>query len=203
MNPGLPSDDEIIPRLLKHEEAAYTIVVRAYQGILIQVSRAIIGPSLAEEVVQEAWISAFKALPKFERRSSLKTWLIRIVSNNAKTRLRHESRSLSFSEIASNDQEMVDPAYFDKKGSWTQPPRSWDINSPEEILSSQQLKACLDKAIQALPALPRSVMTLRDMQDQNMDMICKVLDISESNARVLLHRARSQVRESIARCQRK
>lgn len=203
MNSDIPKDDDIIPRLLQHEEEAYTIVVRAYQGILLQVSRAIIGSSLAEEVVQEAWISAFKALPKFERRSSLKTWLIRIVSNNAKTRLRHESRSVSFSEIAPNDQDMVDPAYFDKKGSWTQPPSSWDINSPEEILSSHQLKDCLDQAIQALPALPRSVLTLRDMQDQSMDMICKVLEISESNARVLLHRARSQVRDSIARCQRK
>jgi len=203
MNHPLPNDDELIPRLLKHEEEAFTIVVKAYQGILTHVAMAIIGSSLAEEVVQEAWISALKALPKFERRSSLKTWLITIVSNNAKTRLRHESRTRTFSEISSNGDDMVDPSFFDKKGSWAQPPRSWDINSPEEILSSQQLKDCLDAAIKALSALPRSVLTLRDMQGQNMDIICKVLDISESNARVLLHRARSDVRESIARCQRK
>ena len=74
MSQSLPNDDDLIPRLLKHEEEAFTIVVKAYQGILIQVAKAIIGPSVAEEVVQEAWISAFKALPKFERRSSLKTW---------------------------------------------------------------------------------------------------------------------------------
>ena len=203
MSQTLPQDDDIIPRLLQKEEAAYTLIVGAYHGILVQVARAIIGSSLAEEVVQEAWISAFKALSKFERRSSLKTWLIRIVSNSAKTRLRRESRSRTFSEISPNNDAIIDPAYFDQSGRWTHAPQAWDIDSPEEILSSQQLKTCLDNAIDALPPMPKSVLTLRDMQGQNMQIICKVLDISESNARVLLHRARTLVRESIARCQRK
>lgn len=198
------SDAALIPRLLAGEQNAYTLVVSTYQNNLLQVARSIVGMSIADEVVQDAWIAAFRALPKFERRSSLKTWLIRIVSNCAKTRLRQENRTINFSALGSADEDSpVDPSFFDNRGHWQKQVQLWDDASPEILLASEQLKNCIDKAINDLPANQRSVLTLRDLQALEMQDICKILDISESNARVLLHRARSVVRESIDHCQRK
>ena len=196
-------DAELISKLLAQDQSAYFEVVKAYQSALLQVARSIVGTSIAEEVVQEAWLAAFKALPKFERRSSLKTWLIRIVSNCAKTRLRHENRSVSFSEIGFDNESTLDPSHFNDRGHWRSPVANWDIASPDSILATEQLKTCIDHAIGSLPVAQRAVLTLRDIQGLDMDDICKILDVSESNARVLLHRARSQIRETIDRCQRK
>jgi len=190
-------DAMLISRLLKGEQVAYTYVVEQYHNNLLQVARSIVGMSVAEEVVQDAWIAAFKALSKFEQRSSLKTWLIRIVSNCAKTRLRQENRTINFSEIGGHDESPMDPAYFNSRGHWQKEVNSWEHATPEAMLANEQLKSCIDRAISDLPANQRSVMTLRDMQALEMQEICKILDISESNARVLLHRARNSVRESI------
>ena len=190
-------DASLITRLLDGEQAAYSYVVELHHNNLLQVARSIVGMSVAEEVLQEAWIAAFKALAKFEQRSSLKTWLIRIVSNCAKSRLRQENRSINFSEFAGNDESVLDPAYFNNRGHWQREVHFWDQATPEALLANDQLKACIDNAISELPANQRSVLTLRDMQALEMQEICKILDISESNARVLLHRARNFVRESI------
>lgn len=200
---GPATEEDLIQRLLNQEQAAYFTVVKTYQTTLVQVARSIVGSSIAEEVVQEAWLAAFKALPKFERRSSLKTWLIRIVSNSAKTRLRHENRSVNFSEIGLENETVLDPSRFNERGHWSSPLINWDLASPDSILASEQLKTCIDKAIASLPVAQRAVLTLRDMQGLEMEDICKILEVSESNARVLLHRARSWIRESIDRCQRK
>jgi len=190
-------DATLIQRLLAREQDAYTYVVTTYQNNLLQVARGIVGMSIAEEVVQEAWIAAFRALANFEQRSSLKTWLIRIVSNCAKTRLRQENRSINFSEFAADDETILDPANFTSRGHWQAQVSFWDFATPDELLSNDQLKACIDLTIRDLPANQRSVLTLRDMQSLEMHEICKILDISESNARVLLHRARNIVREAI------
>jgi len=190
-------DAALIVRLLNGEQSAYKYIVEKYQNTLMQVSRSIVGMSVADEVVQEAWIAAFRALPKFEQRSSLKTWLIRIVSNCAKTRLRQENRSINFSDIGGDNDELLDPSYFNKRGHWQKDVYFWDLATPEALLSNDQLKSCIDGAIADLPLNQRSVLTLRDMQSLDMQEICKILDISESNARVLLHRARNFVRESI------
>ena len=199
----MPDDANLIPRLLDGEQEAYKIVVAAYHKNLLQVATSIVGMSVAEEVVQDAWIAAFKALPKFERRSSLKTWLIRIVSNCAKTRLRQENRSINFTEFSGGDESPLDPAYFNQRGHWQRDVNFWDETTPEALLENDQLRRCIDKAISELPVNQRSVMTLRDMQTLEMEDICKILDITESNARVLLHRARNYVRESIDHCLRK
>ena len=89
-NPALPADDELIPLLISGDERAYTQVVGAYHGLMINLARNITGAAIADEVAQEAWVSVMRALPKFERRSSLKTWILRIVANTAKSRLRRD-----------------------------------------------------------------------------------------------------------------
>lgn len=192
----LPSDDELIPKLLAYDAAAYNQVVTAHHGLMIHLARAIVGESIADEVVQEAWLAVLKALPRFERRSSLKTWILRIVSNTAKSRLRHESRSVSLDDTQS-DQPIVDPARFKPPGHWTSPPVMWHADTPDALLASSELRQCINLALKSLPPMQRAALTLRDMQGLDMEVICKILDVSESNSRVLLHRARNHIQQAI------
>ena len=193
----LPADDILIPKLLEKDEAAYRQVVKAYHGMMVYVARSIVGDAIADEVAQESWVSVMRALPQFERRSSLKTWILRIVSNTAKSRLRHESRHVNVEDIEGLSGPMVSTDKFSEKGHWTAPPNVWQGDSPESLLEGTQLQSVIDKALNDLPPIQRSVVSLRDIQGLDMDSICKILEVSESNGRVLLHRARSQIREAI------
>ena len=198
----LPSEDVLITKLLAGDEHAFVQVVNAYHGIMVHLARTIIGDAIAEEVAQEAWIAVIRALPKFERRSSLKTWILRIVSNCAKSRLRHESRSINM-DMSDTDSHMVDPANFKSDGHWLRPPHVWHTDTPEAILASGELRELIDHTLRDLPPLQQAAITLRDMHGLDMESICKILEVSESNARVLLHRARSQLREAIDQFQGK
>ena len=196
-NLSLPSDDELIPKLLENDETAYKQAERAYHGIMIHVARSIVGDAIADEVAQEAWLAVFKSLPKFERRSSLKTWILRIVSNCAKSRLRHESRTVNFDDYILESGPMIDGNHFDERGHWSNPPATWNVETPEALVSSTELQKCIHNALNDLPPPQRAVVTLRDIQGLDMETICKILEVSESNARVLLHRGRSRIREAI------
>ena len=193
---SLPDDAQLIPRLLAQDEGAYAQLVGAYHGLMIHLARAIVGEAIADEVAQEAWVAVLRALPAFERRSSLKTWILRIVSNTAKSRLRRESRSISLDGLQA-DQASVDPASFRGDGHWAKPPAAWHAETPDDLLASEELRNIIHLTISALPPLQRAALTLRDMQDMDMDSLCKVLDVSESNGRVLLHRARSRIQAAI------
>jgi RNA polymerase sigma-70 factor (ECF subfamily) len=194
--PPLPSDDELIPRLLAHDEAAYAQIVAAYHGLMVHLARAIVGAAIADEVAQEAWVAVLRALPRFERRSSLKTWILRIVSNTAKSRLRHESRSVNLGDSL-EESPIVDPARFKPNAHWASPPAMWHAETPDALLASTELRECVNQALAELPPLQRAAVTLRDMQGLSMEVICKILEVSESNGRVLLHRARSRIQMAI------
>lgn len=202
-NQSLPSDDELIPKLLDNDETAYRQVVSAYHGMMIYIARSIVGDAIADEVAQEAWLAVIKALPKFERRSSLKTWIMRIVSNTAKSRLRHESRTINIEDSVSDSGDMISPNHFNERGHWASPPSVWHVDTPDSLLASTELQGVIDNALKELPPLQRTVVALRDVQGMDMDSICKILEVSESNGRVLLHRARSYIREAIDEHQRK
>ncbi|MDT8383100.1 MAG: RNA polymerase sigma factor [Gammaproteobacteria bacterium] len=192
----LPPDDILIPKLLARDEQAYAQVVAAYHGLMVHLARAIVGSAIADEVAQESWLAVLRALPKFERRSSLKTWILRIVSNTAKSRLRHESRTVNLGDTL-EEAPIVDPARFRPNAHWSSPPAMWHAETPEALLASTQLRECISAALDALPPIQRAVLTLRDMQGLDMEDICKVLEVSESNGRVLLHRARSRIQLAI------
>lgn len=186
-----------LENLKKQDHQAFQRLVEKYNRQIVVVARAIIGDSLAEEVAQEAWVSVYRALPSFEGRSSIKTWIFTIVSNEAKTRLRKESRL-----VRMNEMEEVIPAYlngerFNNDGSWSSPPPLWDIESPEKILENEQLRQCIEKTIELLPDVQKSVFLLRDIEQQSLEVICNILDISNSNVRVLLHRARVRLMQII------
>ncbi|HFE36914.1 MAG TPA: sigma-70 family RNA polymerase sigma factor [Gammaproteobacteria bacterium] len=194
-------EQTLINQLLAGSEEAYRYAVNTYHNNMLYVAKSIVGPSIADEVVQEAWISVLKALPKFEGRSSLKTWILRIVSNNAKTRLRKESRSIAIGDASDMENLSTSTDRYQESGHWSNPPIHWNIASPEAILSSEELKTVIYAAIDKLPPVQQCIISLRDMNDMSMEEICKILDISESNSRVLLHRARTKIWQSIEKFQ--
>jgi RNA polymerase sigma-70 factor (ECF subfamily) len=152
---------------------------------------------VAEEVAQETWVGVLNGLDRFEGRSSLKTWIFRILVNRAKTRGERESRSVPFSSLESGDGEpSVDPDRFIEAGAWASPPRAWE-GEPEDRLLAGEARAVIDRAIEQLPTAQRQVITLRDIEGLDADEVVAVLDITDGNQRVLLHRARSKVRQAL------
>jgi len=197
LNPAKKNEKALIKRLIAGEQLAFMQVVSDYQNIMLSVARAIVGEAFADEVVQEAWISAIKALPKFEGRSSLKTWLLHIVSNGAKSRVRRENRSQSLDD----GWQAVDSDKFDSTGHRYDDVLPWDQASPEALLANDQLQAIIEETFQSLPPLQRAALTMYDMEGIKMDEVCNILDISSSNARVLLHRARASLHACIEQYQ--
>jgi RNA polymerase sigma-70 factor, ECF subfamily len=182
-------DHEQLDKLRQQDKQVFAALVRQYHGKLKAVARAMVGSAEAEEVVQEAWLSAWRALPSFEGRSSLKTWLTRIVLNAGHSRLRRRNETLSLDQIAGEH-----PSFwvrFDPDdGHWQQMPVSWRSDRPDGLLQQSELGDCLQKNLDRLPPLQRAVFTLRHVEDMEPEAICNALEISASNVRVLLHRAR-------------
>jgi RNA polymerase sigma-70 factor (ECF subfamily) len=196
MNTTIFQDEKkLIQALLVQDEAAFNYIVTSMYSQLVVIARAIAGTSIADEVVQEAWVSVLRALPKFEGRSSLKTWVSRIVANEAKKRLKKESRNISMDSFSGEDDTFLER--FNSKGNWIRPPVNWDMDTPEEILEVKQLKSCIDATVKILPEKQKAVFMLRDMENYTLEQICNILELSDSNVRVLLHRARHKLFEII------
>lgn len=190
-------ESQLIKQLIAGDQIAFQKIVSDYHNIMLSVARAIVGEAFADEVVQDAWISAIKSLPKFEGRSSLKTWLLHIVSNGAKTRVRRENRMSSL-----DDGWEAEPAdKFDHTGHRYDDILPWENATPEAILANDQLQTIIEQTFQELPALQRAALTMYDMEGIEMDEICNILSISSSNVRVLLHRARTTLHHRIEQYQ--
>jgi RNA polymerase sigma-70 factor (ECF subfamily) len=201
-------DAELVRRLLAGDEAAFMSLVDMYQGPMVRLARNYV-PSrdVAEEVVQETWLAVLTGLPKFEGRSSLKTWIFRILVNRAITRGTRERRAVPFSALfdagADAFEPAVDPDRFrgpdDRTAphGWSSPPSPWD-EIPEQQLDSKETLERVAAAIETLPPAQREVITMRDVDGFTSQEVCAVLGITEVNQRVLLHRARSKVRRVLA-----
>jgi RNA polymerase sigma-70 factor (ECF subfamily) len=161
-------------------------------------------PAVADEVVQDAWLAVFRGIDRFEARSSLKTWIFRIVANTAITRAGREARSVPFSSLAPDgaEESSVDPDRFlgpdhpRWPGHWASRPEAWR-DQPEERLLSAETRGVIDRTIAALPEAQRLVITLRDVEGSSSAEVSSLLDLSDGNQRVLLHRARSKVRAAL------
>ena len=192
-------EDVLVASLRSGDEQAFMDLVDRYGPSMLRLARTFVSSrAVAEEVVQETWLGVLRGLDRFEGRSSLKTWIFRILANVARTRGERESRSLPFSSLdpAGSDEWAVDPSRFDAGGAWSSPPASWE-DVPEDRLLSRETLAAIDQAIAALPQTQRTVISLRDVNGWTSDEVCNVLDISETNQRVLLHRARAKVRRAL------
>ncbi len=198
-----PADDELVAALRAGDEEAFRTVVREWHGSMLRVAR-IFTPSraVAEDVVQETWLRVLGALDRFEGRSSLKTWVFRILVNTAKTRAQREGRTIPFSalqDVARVPEASVEPERFHPDdhpyhpGGWAVPPREL----PEDRLLAAETRELIAEAIEALPASQRAVISLRDVEGWSSEEVRNALDISEVNQRVLLHRARAKVRQAL------
>ncbi|UTF61150.1 RNA polymerase sigma factor [Gilvimarinus sp. DA14] len=193
------SESELIDAALAGDHSAYAKLIDTHYSVMLAVAGAIAGESLAEDIVQDAWISAHRALARFEKRSSLKTWLLRIVSNEARTRVKSEGRSCSLDNMALR--AMPSDDHFKSNGHWASATSQWHLDTPEKMLEQEQLQRCINKTLTLLPPAQKAVFILRDLQDAPFDEIGAVLEISQSNARVLIHRARLTLMAVITRYQ--
>ena len=201
-----PSLEErrLVDALRAGDESAFTRLVQEYGPAMLRVARMFVSSrAVAEEVVQEAWVGVLKGIGRFEGRSSLKTWIFRILTNSAKTRAVREGRSVPFSSLAGEDEDggAVDAGRFlgdDTRfpGHWAAPPQRWEAAPEGRLLAAETLEV-LEREIAKLPANQAVVVTMRDVEGFDADEVCNALDISETNQRVLLHRARTKLRRAL------
>jgi RNA polymerase sigma-70 factor (ECF subfamily) len=196
-------DAAVIAGLRARDERVFAELMRMYNASLLRVAQIYVASrSVAEDVVQETWIGVLNGIERFEGRSSLKTWIFRILTNIAKTRGQREGRTVPFSALERPDgvpEAAVDPTRFlppDHErwpGHWAAKPEPW----PEEQLLADETRAVVDAAIERLPPAQRAVISLRDLEGWSAEETCNALEVTETNQRVLLHRARSKVRQAL------
>jgi RNA polymerase sigma-70 factor (ECF subfamily) len=194
-------DAEIVDALKRGDESVFAELVDEYSPGLMRMARMYVRDrAVAEDVVQDTWIAVLRGIDRFEGRSSLKTWIYRILMNTAKTRGQRESRSIPFSAAAGADEPSVDPDRFldanhQWAGGWMLGPGEWQ--TPEEELLQGETRDEILRAIDELPEQQRAVITLRDVEGFPAAEVSELLGVSDGNQRVLLHRARSKVRAAI------
>jgi RNA polymerase sigma-70 factor (ECF subfamily) len=197
-------DDELA-RLRRGDQVAFAELVRRLHPTMVRVAGGYVSSrAVAEEVAQDTWVAVIEQLDRFEGRSSLKTWIFRILTNKAKTRGVRERRTTPFSSLVTQ-READEPAFppdtfLDERhrwsGHWAQPVPAWEL--PEDHLLSDELGHVIQHAVDALPSAQRVVVALRDGQDLSAGEVCDMLDLSEANQRVLLHRGRAKVRAAVS-----
>jgi RNA polymerase sigma-70 factor (ECF subfamily) len=187
------TDAELLGRLRAGDEQAFVILVRRHHAAMVRLASSFV-PSLAvaEEVVQDTWVGVLRGIDGFEGRSSFRTWLFRILVNRARSAGARERRSVAVGDVG----PAVDAARFDGTGHWLSPPEHW-IEEADDRLTAAKLADRLRSAIEDLPARQREVVTLRDIEGLSSNDVCSVLDITDINQRVLLHRGRSRLRQII------
>jgi RNA polymerase sigma-70 factor (ECF subfamily) len=182
----------LVAALRNGDEGVFRMLVERHTPAMRRLALTFVrSHAVADEVVQEAWLGVLRGIDRFEERSSLKTWIFRIVANVGRSRGVREARSAPFSSFASADEPSVDPDRFQADGAWISPPEPW------ERLEAGEMRRVIGAAIAALPSQQRQVISLRDLEGWDADEVASVLEISEGNQRVLLHRARSKVRAAV------
>ena len=192
-----PQDAKLVERLRARDENAFMELIRELNPSFLRVARMFVPTAaVAEDVVQETWLAVLNGIDRFEGRSSLKTWILRILTNTAKTRGERERRSVPFSALDTEDggyEPAVERSRFTGTGHWAVLPRAW----PEDKLLAGETLSVIEHAIERLPQTQRTVITLRDVEGWTADEVRNALELSETNQRVLLHRARTKVRNAL------
>ena len=185
------SDDDLLRRLRSGDESAFEELVDAYHSSLVRLAQTFVASrAVAEEVAQDTWLAVLKGIDRFQARSSLKTWIFRILANRARSTGAREQRT---TPVDTSDEASVDRRRFDAGGAWSDPPAHWS-DEVVDRLASGPLVARVRAAVSELPESQRAVVTLRDLEGLSSKEVCEVLEISEANQRVLLHRGRARVR---------
>jgi RNA polymerase sigma-70 factor (ECF subfamily) len=190
-------EQSLLERLRAGDEAAFESLVARHDRPLRRVARTFVRTqTAADEVVQETWLAVIKGIERFEGRSSLRTWLFAILVNRARSRATRDARSVPFSALEGDDRRAVDPSAFGADGRWRSAPARLDTDPETHVLSSE-LRGQLMHAVEQLAPAQRAVITLRDFVGLEPEDVCSLLEITEANQRVLLHRARARVRSAL------
>jgi RNA polymerase sigma-70 factor (ECF subfamily) len=195
------ADDALIRGLQRGDEQTFNEVIEKWSGMMLRMALThVASRAIAEEVVQEAWLTVLRSLHRFERRSSFRTWVLGIVVNCARTRARRERRAVS---VPSDPALVVDPARFLPPNHprwphhWAAEPAEW--RTPETELLAEETRKVMRAAIETLPSAQREVLILRDVEGLPAAEVCHILALTDTHQRVLLHRARSRVRHALER----
>jgi RNA polymerase sigma-70 factor, ECF subfamily len=189
---GVDSDARLVEQLRVGDEAAFVTLVGRYHERMVRLARSIVAShAVAEEAVQDTWLGVVRGIERFEGRSSIKTWLFRILVNRARTAGAREERNLPVDPA-----HAVDPGSFDADGQWADPVERWR-RELDGRLEAATWAPILRSALERLPARQRTVVVLRDVEGLSSDEVCSVLGISGGNQRILLHRGRSRMREML------
>jgi RNA polymerase sigma-70 factor (ECF subfamily) len=196
------ADAELVRSLRARDERAFDTLINRYYSPMLRLAIGFVrSRDEADEVIQETWVAVLSGIDRFEARSSFKTWLFHILMNRARTRARREARMLPFSAFAvwdgmSSATEDPAPSFELARPVWAgAPSRS---RTPEDQLLARELRGQIDAAIAELPRNQQEVLTLRDIEGWSASEVCDALELSESNQRVLLHRARVKVRDALS-----
>jgi RNA polymerase sigma-70 factor (ECF subfamily) len=186
-------DSDLISRLRMGDEGAFVVVAQKYQTAMLSMALSCVhSRAVAEEVVQDAWVGVLRGIDRFECRSTFRTWLFRILLNRAVSAAGRERRSVPVDDM----QPVVDGSHFDSAGNWAMPPEPWADQVDDRLVAAKMADRIL-AAIGDLPTQQRQVVTLRDVQGLSSAEACAILGVSPANQRVLLHRGRSRLRETI------
>ncbi len=199
-------DAELVAALRRGDQEVFAALVDELNPALMRLALAhVASRAVAEDVVQDTWLGVIKGIDRFEGRSALRTWIFQILLNTARTRGKREKRTLPFSSLRrraeeGRDEPAVDADRFQgrdgqRPGWWARPPAEWE--GVDARIENDELRDTLLEAIADLPPRQRDVIVLRDLQGYSAEEACNILDLSETNQRVLLHRARSKVRAAV------
>ena len=201
-----PDDGRLLAAIRSGDDDAFATLIDRYHPSLVRIAILFVRDhGVAEEVAQETWIGVLRGLDRFEGRSSFRTWLFSILANQARRRGERERRVIPFSAFGKpgdgDAEPAVDPDRFfppgdEWTGYWASPPRDL-VDDPETALLSAEARATIDRAMSTLPPNQQAVIRLRDVEGWGSDDVCNVLGLSATNQRVLLHRARSRVRQAL------
>lgn len=190
---AVDEDAALLARLRTGDEQAFITLVSRHNGSMLRLARTYVhSQALAEEVVQDTWVGVLRGIDAFEGRSSLRTWLLAILVNRARSTGVREARTIPRADPT----PAVDAARFDSSGGWATPPEQW-VDDVEERVGAEALRGVIRSTLEELPARQRAVVMLRDIDGLHSDEVCQVLDLSPANERVLLHRGRSRLREAL------
>jgi RNA polymerase sigma-70 factor (ECF subfamily) len=183
---------ELLAGLRAGDDHAFIVLVSRHHESMVRLASTFVPASAAEEVVQDTWMAVVRGIDRFEGRSSLRTWLLRIMVNRARTTGARERRTSPVDDV----ERAVDPGRFDQNGAWGVPPVPW-TEQADDRLAAESVRPVLRSALSGLPPMQRRVVALRDVDGLTSREVCEVLDITEGNQRVLLHRGRSRLRQAL------
>jgi RNA polymerase sigma-70 factor (ECF subfamily) len=199
-------DERLVAGLRAGEESVFAELIESYGEAMLRIARGVVAsPAVAEEVVQDTWLAVFTGVHRFEGRSSLRTWIFRILMNTAHTQRTRDARTLPFADLGrelADDEPAVDPERFLPPGHrrwpghWSTPPQPWESDPESRVLAAETLDV-VRGVLDLMPMGQRAVVTLRDVQGWTAEEVSEALGVSRGNQRVLLHRARSRLRTAL------